>query len=183
MNARIPLPGAAMLAPFVLSAVLAGCWAAPPSQTGYDYGADGCAENSAPEIGNLVLDSFCGAFEQQDEEEVCVAWVMTVQWDWIDPGGGGTDPPNMIGGYLSWEVSEHLAPSTWFTDEDIDPGATSGTLARSYTSEVWVDGSPVQFELRVRDRCGASSNEKAGSYEIGSGQAVEGGGEEAPAES
>lgn len=131
-----------------------------------------CVGNVAPEIGNLEVNSW------QDSETG--EWAFCLHVDWIDPGrddagNAGTGAPNMFGGMWSMEVSGLMTPSTWL-DEGPSPvgvtiGANTGELERAYCGEFLLEDRIIDFEVRLRDRCDAVSNEKSGSYIIGGGGA------------
>jgi len=129
-----------------------------------------CASNFPPEIGNLEVNSW------QDSETG--QWAFCVHVDWIDPGrdeagNAGSGPPNMFGGMWSMEIQGVATPSSWI-DEGPSPvgittGANSGELERAYCGEYLLEDRIINFEVRLRDRCNAVSNEKSGSYIVGGG--------------
>ncbi len=120
-----------------------------------------CVGNGAPAINNLELNSW--------EEEDTGLWVMCIHFDWLDPVDGGS-PPNMRGGYISAEVAGFQTDSLWLGEEQIpDPTATLGEVDWILCSEEFAQDVFLDFEMRVRDSCGAVSNEKSGEYCIGQG--------------
>ena len=160
---RFPL---ALLA--LSSLIAASC---KPVATGLGLSEE-CTGNFPPEIGNLEVNSW------QDSESG--EWVFCLHVDWIDPGRDeagtqGTGAPNMLGGMWSAEIEGLTTPSSW-VDEAPSPkgitlGANAGELERAYCGEHLVDDRVIDFEVRLRDRCDAVSNEKSGSYVIGGGGA------------
>jgi hypothetical protein len=138
-------------------ALLVGCFEVQTSIAG----AEGCANNGSPQIDNLELNSW--------QDAASGLWVMCVHFDWLDPGSGSS-PPNMIGGYVSTEIRGFRAESIWFDDEVVsDPAATLGQINIVYCHEDWEADTFIDFEMRVRDSCGAVSNEKSGEYCLGQG--------------
>lgn len=113
-----------------LAAALGGCAGVP---TGADWNDDpACDANSAPEIGNLVINS---DFFPDD-----LAWGVCVSFQWIDPGRDeagnvGTDPQNMFGGFYSSEFQGVVTTSAWFDEDVIEPGANTGFLQVNMTGE------------------------------------------------
>lgn len=154
--------------PSLLCLTLASCTPVP----GGIGQSEECAGNFAPEIGNLEVNSW------QDTETA--QWAFCVHVDWIDPGrddagNAGSGPPNIFGGMWSMEIQGVSTPSSWL-DEGPSPlgvtlGANSGELERSYCGEFLVEDRDISFEVRLRDRCNAVSNEKSGNYFIGGGGA------------
>ncbi len=152
----------------MLCLLLAGCTPVP----GGLGESEECVGNTAPEIGNLEVNSW------QDEETQ--QWSFCVHVDWIDPGRddagvAGTGAPNIFGGMWSMEILGVTTPSSWI-DENPSPfgvtlGANSGELERCYFGDFLVEDRDINFEVRVRDRCDAVSNEKSGNYYIGGGGA------------
>jgi hypothetical protein len=132
-----------------------------------------CASNFPPEIGNLEVNSFQSTDETGE-------WAFCLHVDWIDPGrddagNAGSGPPNIFGGMWSMEVSGVDVISEWI-DEGASPsgvtlGANSGELEQAYCSPYLVEDRVIDFEVRLRDRCNATSNEKSGTYIIGGGGA------------
>ncbi len=157
-----------------------------------------CEGNSAPFIGNLSLDSACvvGADlidcltpEGQDlidagEESACS---LTILFQWADPGvAGAADPPNMVGGMISAELSIAQFNSLWISDvEDgapvddrlwapVDRAATQGEFGMVlYPEEILSYHSPATINLRVRDACDAESNNIGCRYLLGTGEWID----------
>lgn len=156
----------------------------------------GCEDNTPPFIGNLTMDSTCevgepvvdcGSEEGQDaieagEEPI---WSLIVGFLYADPGvEGAGDPPNMVGGMISGELSLGQFTSFWLYDPvDFNPGedptyvpvdreATSGELLLPILiPEIRVDYySPATINLRVRDGCDVPSNEIGCRYLMGTGE-------------
>ena len=106
-------------------------------------------------------------------------WALCFHVDWIDPGVDdagvrGTDAPNVYGGLFSIELTGIQATNQWI-DEGPSPlgvtiGNAEGELEWSKCIEDSVEDQQVYFALRLRDRCGAASNEKTGTYIFGGGQ-------------
>lgn len=120
-----------------------------------------CVGNGAPEINNLELNSW---FDAENE-----FWVMCIHFDWVDPFEGAS-PPNMLGGYISAEVQGFQTDSTWLDDDFIpNPTALGGEVDWILCSEEFQQDSRLDFEMRVRDSCGAASQDKSGEYCIGQG--------------
>ena len=121
----------------------------------------GCESNGAPQINNLELNSWT--------DEASGLWTMCLHFDWLDPGDGAS-PQNMIGGYISSEIRGFRAESHWFDSETIpDPTATLGQVNVVFCQDEWQADTFIDFEIRVRDSCGAVSNEKSGEYCLGQG--------------
>jgi len=137
--------------------VLAGCTEVPGVYTPPEE----CVGNGAPAINNLELNSW--------EEEDTGLWVMCIHFDWLDPVDGGS-APNMRGGYISAEMQGFQTDSTWLGEAEVpDLSATQGAIDWIFCSEELAQDVFVDFEMRVRDSCGAVSNEKSGEYCIGQG--------------
>ena len=136
---------------------LAGCSDLPASYTPPEE----CVGNDAPTINNLELNSW--------QDELSGLWTMCLHFDWRDPGSGSS-APNMIGGYVSTEVRGFRAESQWLDSEVIpDPAATLGQLNIVFCQEEWAQDTFIDFEMRVRDSCGAASPAKSGKYCLGQG--------------
>jgi len=120
---------------------------------------------------------------------------------WRDPHPPESeDPQNMVGGYMSMEVENAEGSLPYISSEWLEagcipggedacallgfpanttgcsgPGCRDGWLTLPITSEdgLFVEGASFHVVLRVRDRCGAASNERdtyaRGRYVIGSG--------------
>jgi hypothetical protein len=155
---------ASALIPLALLAASCGPGAAPV------FGDEECVGNTPPLIGNLEVNS---VFVEESE-----MWAVCFHVDWIDPGedelgNRGSDAPNMYGGLFSIELGGVNATSEWI-DEGPSPlgvtiGATEGELEWSKCIEDSKEDQQLHFALRLRDRCGAASNEKTGTYYIGGG--------------
>ncbi len=182
---------------FVAAGTLLGaCAPANPILTGGDPGAAGCSTNTPPAIANVELFSWF--------DEALSSYYWSIHFDWRDPyPSENGDPPNLVGGYISLEVLTYDADSRWFDeatlttacdsgmlDECTDAGhgmtgcpegavdtCTQGEMTFPFSSfdGPLIEGQELVFEFRVRDRCGASSLDKGGSYVIGSGRVSESG--------
>jgi hypothetical protein len=140
-------------------ALLSGCFEV---STGVTQSQE-CAANSHPQINNLELNSW--------QDETSGYWTMCVHFDWQDGEEGGS-PPNMLGGLISTEIRGYRTESRWL-DDDVIPGNEAaqgqGEIDIVFCSEGWEEDTFIDFELRVRDACGAVSNEKSGEYCLGQG--------------
>jgi hypothetical protein len=177
--------------------LLMGCSPTPLIPDGHDAGGVDCANNSQPFIANLEMNSLLLA----DGDDG--AYALSLHFDWADPGvSGGSDRPNMSGGYVSGEEYSFQWPTWWFTPEDLvstcigapaDICAPFGhgangcasvddlesctrgelTLVLEGTDEPLLKYQDILLEFRIRDRCGDTSNFKLVEYEVGSGHLVE----------
>lgn len=121
-----------------------------------------CIGNTAPGINNLELNSW------QDEDTMM--WIMCIHFDWRDPVDPGTSAPNMLGGFISAEVQGFDTDSEWLDGSLVpDLAAEQGEIDWILCSEDFAQDVYLDFEMRVRDSCGAVSNEKSGEYCIGQG--------------
>ena len=183
---------------FALPALFA-CQPLDPVQ-GWDPGGSNCAQNTAPYIDNVQVNS---AYVVEEEK-----WLLAVGFNWADPGSGGAlDPPNLIGGEFSWEVSGLTSEDISLTPSILASGCTaqemttycglltvgggcqSSDLATCGTASLTVvgfivpvsgDESPsegfvITMEMRIRDTCGMTSNSKTATYALGQGLIVENG--------
>lgn len=155
-----------LLLPLAAAALLAGC----PPDTSLPVSEE-CASNSAPYIDNLEINSRPPITE---EGEPPAAYGLCLKFDWFDPGPDengnvGSDAPNMFGGLFSVEVGGFDAESIWLDEDTITQGAPSGTIEYTACLQEAVADELIHFNFRVRDRCGASSNEKSGDYYLGGG--------------
>lgn len=159
-----------LLLPLVTAALLAGC----PPDTSLPVSEE-CASNTAPYIDNLEIYSWSPPVAEGEE---AFGMAMCIHVDWFDPGPDesgnvGSDAPNMFGGLLSVEISGYDAGSDWLDDlpapVGVTPGAPSGELEYVRCLEESQPDELVHFAIRVRDRCGLSSNEKTASYYLGGG--------------
>jgi hypothetical protein len=188
----------ALLAVPVLAALLAGCPAFDGTPYSYDADGENCHLNNPPAVGNVELNSIY--FEEE------LKWMVSIHFDWVDPGvQGAEDPPNMVLGQFSIEFFRATTEDITLTREHLEgacvPGpegdpsvcavfghsmggcpdaitCSQGELTVPYQplDFDWVEDEEIELEFRVRDACGAVSNEKSATYTIGSGLAVEGGG-------
>ena len=191
----MPAPRSALVA-FLLAALLPAC--APTVQP--LGGSADCADNSAPFIGNLTMNSTCAigpelvdCFTTAGQEFLHLGieeavWDLTTEFQFADPGiAGATDPPNMVGGMVSWELSLGGQGSAWLYDPlDFDPGERSGYLAvergapqglialPAYLPETELSyQSPATLNVRVRDACDVESNNISCRYLMGTGEWID----------
>lgn len=159
-----------LLLPLLAAALLAGC----PPDTSLPVSEE-CASNTAPYIDNLEINSWPIPAAEDEEPQ---GWALCLHIDWFDPGPDengnvGSDAPNMFGGLLSVETSGYEAPNEWIDDEPapfgVTPGAPSGELEWYGCAAEALADEKLDFTIRVRDRCGLSSNEKTGEYYLGGG--------------
>ncbi|HCP48390.1 MAG TPA: hypothetical protein DIU15_20295 [Deltaproteobacteria bacterium] len=167
----------------------------------YDDRGESCSENSAPAIANIELDSGDSAGLEGAED---VGWLLALHFDWQDPNPAqNPDPQNMLSGLVSINLLD-LGSSSFWIDETIlkdgcrdtaelcsylgfGPGATGcagGTAAECTNGQITAAiagtenpiayNTPIFYELRVRDACGAVSslktNYETGPYFVGSGR-------------
>lgn len=127
---------------------------------------EGCELPGPPAIDNLILNSALDADSG--------AWCVCVHLEWVDPAdsAGGT-APNMHGGLFTMNAQGYELVSTWVdlpADQQQQP---RGTFEVAVLPEESYEGAEIDFELRMRDRCFDRSNEKRGTYVLGSGKVVE----------
>ena len=170
---------------------------------GWDPGGTNCAENTAPYIDNVQVNSVYVAEEER--------WLLVVGFNWADPGSGGaSDPPNLLGGEFTNELSGMISEDILLTQAilesgcagDTDPeegtatycglvtvggGCPNGGVASCGTASLTVpgfinavsdddlpaEGDVVTMEMRIRDTCGMTSNSKTATYTLGQGLIVE----------
>jgi hypothetical protein len=172
---------------------------------GWDPGGSNCAQNTAPFIDNVQVNSaYVGEVEQ---------WILVVGFNWADPGtGGASDPPNLRGGEFSIELSGIVSDDILLTEGilesgctgDTDPevgtatycslltiggGCPNGGVSSCGTASLSVpgyivpasddngvaEGDIITMEMRIRDTCGMTSNSKTATYALGQGLIVENG--------
>ncbi len=176
--------------------LLAACAPEPPGIPVGNADSEACQANSAPFLGNLRIDSACTVGPdlsdcRSDAGKEAIAlgeepsWALLVDIDYADPGiAGATDPPNMVGGLVTTELSLGYFGSFWLYDvDDYTPAegstsylpvvrdATQGTiLFPALVPEIEVDYySPATFNVRVRDACDRESNNVSCRYLMGTG--------------
>lgn len=186
---------------FALPALFS-CQPLDPVQ-GWDPGGNNCAQNTAPFIDNVQVNSAYVAAAE--------LWLLVVGFNWADPGSGGaSDPPNLLGGEFSIELSGMVSDDILLTQGvlesgctgDTDPeegtatycglltvggGCPNGGVASCGTASLSVpgfivpvseddtpsEGDTVTMEMRIRDTCGMTSNSKTATYVLGQGLIVE----------
>jgi hypothetical protein len=177
--------------------ILFSCQSLDPVE-GWDPGGVNCAENTAPYIDNVQVNS---AYVAEEEK-----WLLVTGFNWADPGSGGaSDPPNLVGGEFSWELSGITSEDIFLTQSILESGCTAtematycglltvgggcpnGGVASCGTASLSVPGlivplsgteSPsegfvITMEMRLRDACGMASNSKTATYALGQGLIVE----------
>jgi hypothetical protein len=168
------------------------------SVEGWNPGGINCAQNTAPYIDNVQVNS---TYVVEEEK-----WLLAAGFNWADPGtGGALDPPNLIGGEFSWELSGMTSEDLALTPSILASGCTAqemtaycglltvgggcpgGAVATCGTASLTVPGfivpvsgneSPsegliITMEMRIRDACGMTSNSKTATYALGQGLIVE----------
>ena len=191
----------ALLASFGLILLTSGCPTFEGTPYSYDEDGENCHANSPPAVGNVEINSL-----QSEEEETWLIslhfdWVDPGVSGAGDPPnmlgghiaieffGGSTDdiPLNrqILEDACTWEPEVEGDPSPCIpfghsmsgcadAKENCPQGEITGIFVP--LDFTWVQDEEIELEFRIRDACGATSNEKAATYEIGSGMAVEGGG-------
>ncbi|MEE2827563.1 MAG: hypothetical protein VX498_00125 [Myxococcota bacterium] len=94
--------------------------------SGYDPGGVDCQNNSAPAI---VEDDGEGVSEVQVDSSQPVGnpnYVLVIGFRWEDPGSatGATDPPNLVGGEFTAEISGVAVPDIALTESVLEAGCT-----------------------------------------------------------
>jgi len=167
----------------------------------YSDRGENCFENSPPAIANIELDSGDSAGLEGSEN---IGWWLALHFDWQDPHPAqATDPQNMVSGLVSVNVLDLGNNSFWIDETILKDGCRGGTEVCSYlgfgpgstgcagataaectdgqitaaiagTDNPIADNTPIFYELRVRDECGAVSslktNYETGPYFVGSGR-------------
>jgi len=164
---------------------------------GWDPGGTNCAQNTAPYIDNVQVNS---AYVGEEEK-----WLLAAGFNWADPGSGGaSDAPNLLGGEFSWELSGLTSEDILLTQSILESGCTAqtttycglltvgggcpnGGVATCGTASLTVpgfivplsgnvspeEGTIITMEMRIRDACGMTSNSKTATYTLGQGLIVE----------
>jgi len=186
----------ATLSLFSLLAV--GCTYEGPVIESWEGEAD-CSKNSNPRLGHWWLNS--EPFILGNGEASADEWMIASHFAWRDPTPiENEDPQNMVGGYISMEFEDGDTSLPYIDSEWLEngcptgqetlcsalgfpsnttgcsgPGCRDGWLTTPFRSEdgLFVEGAAFHITVRVRDRCGAASNERdtyaKGRYVIGSG--------------
>jgi len=177
--------------------VLFACQPLDPVE-GWDPGGNNCAQNTAPYIDNVQVNS---TYVGEEEK-----WLLAVGFNWADPGSGGAaDPPNLLGGEFTWELSGMTSEDVPLTQSILESGCTAqatttycglltvgggcpnGGVATCGTASLTVpgfivplsgtvspeEGTVITMEMRLRDACGMTSNSKTATYALGQGLIVE----------
>lgn len=187
----------------LLGAMLAGCPTFEGPPWSYSPYGEGCETNNPPVIGNVEVNSFYVVEWETWMFSIHFDWVDPGVEGAEDVPNmlGGRFTAEMMGADaedadLTRTILENAC--TWPPPEGEDPdpcdlsghsmtGCPSGSVDACNQGEItrpylpdWLmqEDDVIQIEFRVRDACDATSNEKAVTYVIGSGMAVEGGGEE-----
>jgi len=182
-----------------LSFLAGGCTYEQRILEGWDDGGVDCENNSNPKVGEWYLSSTPVLLP--DGSPSASEWLVGSHFRWRDPGiVENEDPQNMVGGWLSLEIEGHKADFPYITSEWLlggcKPGSESSCAALGFPSNLnpcnatgcregtitlpmrsndatFVEGARFHFVTRIRDRCGAVSNERdtyhTGRYTIGSG--------------
>ncbi len=155
---------------FLLALLTLSVASCDPGEGTY-VGEEECRENTAPRVGNLEINSVYIPLAEQ--------WAICFHLDWEDPGidevteSRGTDAPNMLGGIFSLELSGYSTVSHWLDEGPSPQGVTidapSGELEALRCLEEGQPDQRVDYALRLRDRCGASSQTVRGTYYLGGG--------------
>lgn len=132
---------------------LAGCIDPAQVPDGHDFGGVDCADNNAPFIANVEMNSF-------QREGGDGLYILSLHFDWADPGiAGGSDRPNMSGGYISGEMYNVEFSTRWITPDMLvasctDPLDAPGTCMRDHLSHQpgreAADRAPAPVPVGVR---------------------------------
>lgn len=114
--------------------------------TGWDPGGNNCEQNTAPYIDNVQVNS---AYIGEEER-----WLLVAGFNWADPGSGGaSDPPNLIGGEFSWELSGMTSEDIFLTPSILASGCTAQETT-SYCGLLTVGGGCPGSDVA---NCGTAS--------------------------
>jgi hypothetical protein len=186
---------------FLALPLLLGCQPLDPV-SGWDPRGVNCAQNTAPFIDNVQINS---AYIDEVEK-----WVLVMGFNWADPGSGGaSDPPNLLGGEFAIEVSGLTSENILLTEGILESGCASygddgsatdycdmltvgggcpsggvadcgtasltipGFIIPGSSEVVILEGDVLTMEMRVRDLCGMTSNSKPATYTLGQGLIIE----------
>ena len=187
------------LALTALAMTTAGCTYEGPVIESWDEGGVDCNSNSNPRLGAWWLNS--GPYLLANGTPSDSEWVIASHFAWRDPDPPESDDAqNMVGGWISMEIENAEGSLPYIDAEWLEngcptgqesfcsalgfpsnntgcsgPGCRDGWLTLPIRSEdgLFVEGAAFHVVVRVRDRCGAASNERdtyaKGRYVIGSG--------------
>ena len=190
----------ALSACFSLVLLMTGCPTFEGTPQSYDAGGVNCHANSAPAIGNVEINSLPSEEAETYLVSLHFDWVDPGVSGAEDPSNllGGHISIEFFGGStedirLDRRILEEAC--TWESEVEDDPSpclpfghslagcadakdnCPQGEITGLFVplDFTWVQDEEIELEFRIRDACGAMSNEKAATYEIGSGMAVEDG--------
>ncbi|MBJ93644.1 MAG: hypothetical protein CMP23_04130 [Rickettsiales bacterium] len=170
-----------------------------PIIEGWEEGGVGCEENSNPRIGSWFLSSAPVLLADGTPGS---QYALASHFAWRDPSPPeNEDPQNMVGGWISMELEDGESSIPYIDSDWLVAGCPAGqqdtcaalefpnsqtgcsgancrdgwlTLPLTSPDGLFVEGASFHVVVRVRDRCGAASNERStyerGRYVIGSGK-------------